>query len=249
MCGESGCGYLSPTMICLGHRLNPGTTYLTVKIPMDFILTPEECRVLAVLIEKERTTPDYYPMTLNALRTASNQKTNRNPVVSYSDDNVLDALEGLRKKRLMGKSVSSGSRVLKYRHLFNHVYTATLAETIVLCLLMLRGPQTIGEIRGRSGRLFDFESLDEVRHVLEALAGREEPMVVELPRRAGHKEARFMHLLGGMPDLDSVYITQTSTSRTSKAGRIDELQEEVQSLREALTRLRADFEAFRREFE
>ena len=157
---------------------------------MEISLSATEARVLGVLIEKERTTPDYYPMSLSAVTTASNQKSNRDPVMNLSETESLEALEGLTAKRLVWEKTPSGSRVTKYAHRLSNTlgltYDFSPDEVGVLCVLMLRGPQTVGEVRARTTRLCEFSSLAEAEAVLERLAGREDgPYVVKLPRQPG----------------------------------------------------------------
>lgn len=165
-------------------------------------LNLEEQRVLGSLIEKSKTTPDYYPLTLNALVTACNQKSARNPVVEFDEETVVVALDSLKKKGLTGNVISSGMRALKYRHNLAIAHPLDPAETSVLCLLFLRGPLTAGEINSNSGRLHDFENLAEVQQTLENLANYETPYVQQLPKRPGQKEARYCHLFGEVPEVD-----------------------------------------------
>ena len=159
-------------------------------------LSFEEQRVLGALIEKSKTTPDYYPLTLNSLVTACNQKSARNPVVEYDEETVVLALDSLKKKGLTGNVISSGMRALKYRHNLAIAHPLDPAETSILCLLLLRGPLTAGEINSNSGRLHDFETLTEVQETLVQLSNYETPFVSLLPKRAGQKEARYCHLFG-----------------------------------------------------
>ena len=159
-------------------------------------LSFEEIRVLGSLIEKSKTTPDYYPLTLNSLLTACNQKSARHPVVEFDDETVVLALDSLKKKGLCGHFISGGMRALKYRHNLAVAHPLDPAETSVLCLLFLRGPLTGGEINSNSGRLHDFESLAEVVETLENLAKYDTPYVKQMPKRPGQKEARYCHLFG-----------------------------------------------------
>jgi uncharacterized protein len=160
-------------------------------------LNDVEIRVLGSLIEKSRITPDYYPMTVNSLTAACNQKTSRKPVVEYDESTVMQALNSLKSRSLVSTAVGGTSRTIKYKHNFTTVHPVTNAELAVLCLLFLRGPQTPGELNTNSARLHDFESLEEVYNVLNSLKNAEEPFVAQLPKRPGQKEVRFMHLLGG----------------------------------------------------
>ena len=184
----------------------------------ELTLDEVELRLLGSLVEKETTTPEYYPLTLNALCSACNQKSSRHPVVSYSSAEVNAALARLREKGLATEITSSeGSRVARYRHLFLVRLQLNQREAAVLCVLMLRGPQTIGEIRGRSERLFQFSSLDEVEESLALLASEEgRPLVVKLPRAAGTKESRYAHQVGVLVavDHDTMRCSTAPTLRT-----------------------------------
>ena len=203
-----------------------------------------EVRVLGCLVEKDLSTPDYYPMSVNALAQACNQKTNRDPVTDFSEGEVEDTLAALQRERLVGTASGAGSRVLKYRHALAEGMALSTPELAVLAVLMLRGPQTVGEIRGRSGRMHAFDSLDEVEQVLQQLADREPPLVTELERQPGQKEARYAHLLAGEPEIEAPVVA------ASVAGdRLNQLEEEVRQLREELDALRTAFESFRALFE
>ena len=211
-------------------------------------LTPEEVRVLGCLVEKEAATPDYYPMTLNALVNACNQKSSRNPVVSYTDQDVLSALDRLQLKGITRRITSSESRVPKYRHTFPEAFALTEPQWTALCILMLRGPQTVGEIRQRSGRIYEFTSLSEVEETVEDLARREtQQLIVQLARRPGEKESRYAHLLSG-PVTDEAPLEGQPTTVRRSGGAVEALQTEVQGLREELEALRAEFESFRDQF-
>ncbi|MFI5148922.1 MAG: YceH family protein [Bacteroidia bacterium] len=159
-------------------------------------LDPVEVRVLGCLLEKSKTTPEYYPLTLNALTLACNQKSSRKPIVQYEEGTVTNALNSLTRKGLVNTASGGGSRVLKYKHNLDIVFDFTPAEEAVLCLLFLRGPLTPGEINSNSARLYAFHSLEEVLNVLEKLKQAEVPMVDQLPRQAGQKEQRVRHLFG-----------------------------------------------------
>jgi hypothetical protein len=230
---------------------------------MPIHLSSEEVRVLSVLIEKELTTPEYYPMTVNALTNACNQKTNRDPVTHYSDTEVLRAFDHLRKLEFARLVEESGSRANKCRHRFVEMLHLTPPQTAVLTELMLRGAQTLGELRTRAERMYKFSSLEEVESTLLELISPEhfaahtygKPLVMRLPRQAGQKEARFTHLLSGEPDL-SVITPQTSYEATSTpslpsidAGRLQALEEEVASLREEIRTLQENFATFKQQFE
>lgn len=167
------------------------------------VLNAEALRVLGVLMEKSKTTPEYYPMTINGLTAACNQKTSRKPVVQYDEQTVVLTLDALKKKGLIGTATGGSSRTIKYKHNFAIVFPVTPQEVAILCLLLLRGPQTPGELNTNSGRLYEFESLEEVQTVLERLSDPEMPYILQLPRRPGQKEMRYTHLLAGTPDLSA----------------------------------------------
>jgi len=211
-------------------------------------LSPEEVRVLGCLVEKEAATPDYYPMTLNALVNACNQKSSRYPVVTYTDRDVMGALEHLQLKGITRRITSSDSRVPKYRHTFPEAFALTEPQWTALCILMLRGPQTVGEIRQRSGRIYEFTSLGEVEETVEDLSRREtQQLVVQLARRSGEKESRYAHLLSG-PVADDAPPDAAPPATRRAGGAVEALQVEVQELREQLQALRTEFESFRDEF-
>ena len=210
-------------------------------------LDAEEVRVLGCLVEKEAATPDYYPMTLNALVNACNQKSSRNPVVSYTDQDVLGALQRLQDKGISRRITGSASRVPKYRHIFSEAFALTEPQRTALCILMLRGPQTVGEVRQRSGRIYEYSSLNEVQEALEDLAGREtQRLVLQLVRRPGEKEPRYAHLISGPVSSDALSEPQPAAPRRSSA--VDGLKGEVSDLREQVEALRAEFETFREQF-
>jgi hypothetical protein len=223
----------------------------------DVILSAEEIRVLGSLFEKENTTPDYYPLTLNALVAACNQKSSRDPVVSYSEGTVQSALDSLREKGLSRVITSSeGGRVPRYRHVFAEAFSLNQPQAAALCVLMLRGPQTVGEIRGRTNRIYDYASLAEVQEALDELAHRvPRPLVVQLTRRPGTKESRYAHLLSG----ESAEELETSPSRggeTASAAsadetqqRVEKLESEVENLRAEVEELKQTLEVFRKQFE
>lgn len=165
-------------------------------------LSPEELRVLGVLMEKHKTTPDYYPMTLNALAAGCNQKTSRRPVVDYDEPTVMAAVNSLKGQSLVSTAVGAGSRAVKYKHNFLTLYPLTDAELAVLCLLFLRGPQTGGELNTNSGRLHEFVSLESVQETLLKLSEAQPPFVKELTRRPGQKETRYAHLFGESNEME-----------------------------------------------
>lgn len=209
-------------------------------------LDEREIRVLGCLIEKELSTPDYYPMTINALASACNQKTNRDPVADYSESEVREAVESLQRKRLVGSASSSYGRVAKYRHALAEVLGLDESRRAVLASLMLRGPETSGEIRGRSSRMFEFASLEAVDAVLDEMSGGDRPLIAQLPKRPGQKEARFAHRFGD--ELDRAPESEAATS-TSLQERVHALEGEVAVLRDSLVDLEEAFRTFRKQFE
>ena len=193
-----------------------------------------ELRVLGSLIEKQRTTPDTYPLSLNALRLACNQSTNRDPVVDYDEPTIRAALERLSRKGWVRLASGPGSRAAKYRQLFDEAVGVSPAEIALLAVLMLRGPQTLGELKQRSERLFRFESLDEVVETLDGLAERE--LLARLPRRPGQKEERFVHLLGeAQPEAVAATACAPPSRIDDLEERVARLEDEVASLRRAVT--------------
>ena len=233
-------------------------TAVTNRFAMDAPLTDVDVRILGSLIEKELTTPDYYPLSLNALTNACNQTSNREPVVHYDEDTVGRAIEGLRKRSLVRVVQQSGSRVSKYRHLVNETLGLVTRQTAVLSVLMLRGPQTVGELRTRTERLVRFESLEEVETVLEQLMERTpDPIAVRLPRQPGQKEVRYAHLLAGEvtyeapPDRPAHSPAAHAPRAAAEGGpdRVAALEQAVEELRREVTDLRAQLEEFRKQFE
>lgn len=200
-------------------------------------LSFEEIRVLGSLIEKSKTTPDYYPLTLNSLVTACNQKSARHPVVEFDDETVVLALDSLTKKGLCGHVISGGMRALKYRHNLAVAHPLDPAETSVLCLLFLRGPLTGGEINSNSGRLHDFESLAEVLETLENLAKYDTPYVKQMPKRPGQKEARYCHLFGEIPEVDENEFTSEPARKN-----IGQLEERLAKVEIELAELKTAFD-------
>jgi uncharacterized protein YceH (UPF0502 family) len=200
---------------------------------VDHTLTDTEIRVLGSLVEKEITTPDYYPLSLNALVAACNQSSNRNPVVHFDEDTVARAADSLRERKLLHMVDRLESRVTKYRHVLYEALNLGRPAIAVMCVLMLRGPQTVGEIRTRTNRLYDFSSLDEVETTLNSLGSGESPLVVRLPRQTGQKEVRYAHLLSGEVKL---------TEPEPELDRIGKLEKELEDLKK-------QFEQFRKQFE
>lgn len=224
--------------------------------PQQAFLTQNEARVLGVLVEKEITTPDYYPMTLNALTAACNQKSNRDPVLSLSENDVVQAFDEVRKKALARMVEAGASRVPKYRHRLTETLQLTPPQTAIFCELLLRGSQTLGELRSRAERMHPFASLTEVEAVLTELSSAEHPattiagttLVVRLPRQAGQKEARYTHLLCGIPTAQESFVS-VSPATNADAERLNALEEEVSVLKQELSALREDFYALKRQLE
>ena len=215
-------------------------------------LTDVDSRVVGALIEKQLTTPEYYPLTLNALVAACNQKSNREPVVSYDEETVQKALDNLRERNIVYVFYGSTSRVPKYKHMLPKAFELNEPETALLCVLMLRGPQTLGELRERTGRLFEFSGLGEVSETLDSLARRDEPLIVKLERQAGQKEARYAHLLSGevAPPQQPTRAYEKSVSATeAKDERIEKLEQELENLRGEFNSFRESFEEFKKQFE
>lgn len=195
-------------------------------------LSAMEQRVLGSLIEKSRVTPEYYPMTINSLQAACNQKTSRKPVVQYTEEDIVATLDVLKKKGLIATVIGGGSRVTKYKHNFAVQFPLVPSELSIICLLLLRGPMTAGEINSNSGRLYEFESLSEINAQLEKLA--QEGYIQSLPKQIGHKEVRYIHLLGEI-NLE-VYETSGSVGSASNdqvlLDRVAQLEEEVAVLKQ-----------------
>ena len=217
---------------------------------MELTLTENEVRVLGALIEKDSTTPEYYPLSLNALVNACNQKSNRDPVMQLNENAVRDALSGLQEHRLAGPAGGADSRVTKYEHRTQEVFNFTRGEVALLCVLLLRGPQTPGELRGRTERMHHFETLDDVQSALQKLMQRQPPLAKVLPRQPGTKESRYVHLLAG--DVAAAEIPQMTAAASQDSGdgqRMARLEEEVGALRREVAELRDQLERFRRQFE
>jgi len=210
-------------------------------LTVDQTLTEAEVRVLGSLIEKEITTPDYYPLSLNALMAACNQSSNRNPVVHYDEDTVVQAADLLREKKLVHLIARGESRVNKYRHVLYEAMNMGRPDIAAMCILMLRGPQTIGEIRTRSNRLYDFTSIEQVETTLNGLMAAVPPLVVRLPRQMGQKEVRYAHLLSGEVEM-SALEAEPEVRPEIDPDRIGRLEKEVADLRR-------EFEEFRKKFE
>ncbi len=221
---------------------------------MDILLNDVEVRVLGALIEKEITTPEYYPLTLNSVTTACNQKSNRHPVVAFDEKTVVRALESLREKGLARQRTGVDMRVPKHYHLLDEKLGLERPQVAALCVLMLRGPQTLGEIRGRSNRLYNFVDLGDVERVLEALSVRSDgALVAQLPRQTGRKESRYAHVLAGEPRLEDVEeegpVDTALLEVQAESQRIAALEEQVQLLSSELASLREAFARFKEQFE
>ena len=217
---------------------------------MALTLTLEETRILGCLIEKERTTPDQYPLSLNSLTTACNQSTNRDPVTYYEEKTVALALDDLRAKKLVTQVWGSGSRVQKYRHNLPDFFVLTPREIAVICVLLLRGPQTLGELRIRTERMHAFESIAEVEECLQGLGQGTDPLVRVIPPRPGQKEKRFVQLLAGEPPAEVLAPAEEPRSAPAPTpSRLESLEAEVAALKNELAALRAEFAGFRKQFD
>jgi uncharacterized protein len=218
---------------------------------MEFRLTETEVRVLGSLIEKDITTPEYYPLSLNALVNACNQKSNRDPVMQLDEDAVRHALDGLQEQRMAGPARGADSRVTKYEQRLQEVFNFTRAEIAVLCVLLLRGPQTPGELRGRAERMHRFEALEDVQAALQKLMQREPPLGKVLPRQPGTKESRYAHLFAGdVVEVEALAQPGAAVERNPvDAERISRLQEEVAELRREVAEVKDQLERFRKQFE
>ncbi|MGJ1448210.1 YceH family protein [Sphingobacterium spiritivorum] len=206
-------------------------------------LSAEELRVLGSLLEKSKTTPEYYPMTLNGLQTACNQKTSRKPVVSYDEPTIIAALDALKKRGLVSTVVGGGSRVTKYKHNLAIQFPLIPSDLAVLCLLILRGALTAGEINSNSGRLHEFEGLEDVQEHLNKLSEGEIEYVKQLPKRLGQKEVRYVHLLGEVNEEDY----DEPVSNGGQQSQVKELENRVLVLEEQLQQLRAEFDSLMQE--
>jgi uncharacterized protein len=221
---------------------------------MDALMNSIEVRVVGSLVEKQMATPEYYPLTMNALVNACNQLTGREPVVDYDERTVARALESLREKQLVWQVSAAGARVPKYEHRLSEKFNLAEQQTAVLGVLMLRGPQTVGEIKGRTGRMYEFAELSEVEMTLESLIAAEPPLVVKLPRQPGTKESRYAHLLAGEvhveeppppPPRADAAVLEVRAENQRLAG----LESEVAELRQQLADLQQQFLDFKRQFE
>lgn len=208
--------------------------------------------MLGSLIEKDTTTPDYYPLSLNALVNACNQKSNREPVMNLDNEAARAALQSLSAKGLAAMASSADSRVPKYEHRMQEVFNLPRAETAVLCVLLLRGPQTPGELRSRTERMYRFEDLSDVQSALQHLIERDPPLVKVLPRQPGTKESRYVHLLSGeveFPDTPAAAAAHAPAHQSDDGERITNLEREVGSLKEEIAELKNQLANFRKQFE
>ncbi|MFI5094736.1 MAG: YceH family protein [Candidatus Acidiferrales bacterium] len=220
---------------------------------MNIILSDVEARVLGCLVEKEITTPEYYPLSLNALLHACNQKSNRDPWMNLDEGAVRQALRGLNEQAL-ARSAGGDSRVAKYEHRLAETFNFTRPETAILCELLLRGPQTPGELRSRAERMHPFEDLSVVHSTLKRLMEREPPLAVLLPRLPGTKEARYAHLLSGNPERQEAEPGQPKvempvSNDIVEAGRVAQLGSRVGELQKEVADLKRQFAEFRKQFE
>jgi uncharacterized protein YceH (UPF0502 family) len=216
-------------------------------------LTGIETRVLGSLIEKDITTPDYYPLSLNALVNACNQKNNREPVMNLDEESVRQALDTLQEKRLAGPASGADSRVTKFEHRLQEVFNFDRREIAIICVLLLRGPQTPGELRSRSERLYHFEALDDIVSTLDRLNQREPPLARVLPRQPGTKESRYTHLFSGEPEGYEVARAPSpayaSAATPPASDRLGQLEQEVARLRQELSEVQQQLATFRKQFE
>ncbi len=209
------------------------------------LLSHEEVRVLGSIMEKQYTTPAYYPMTINSITNACNQKSSRNPVVSYDESLVEDIISELRDKQLIGIVTSSEYRAPKYTQLFGKQHSLSIQEVAVLCILFLRGAQTVGEIRSRSSRIYNFNNLAEANETLDNLLHKEDsPYVVKLPKTG--REHRYTHLFCGEPEVTVEITTSNDSSLDTK---VKLLEDEVENLKEEIAILKTELSEFRKEFE
>jgi len=213
------------------------------------LLSDVQVRVLGSLIEKDVTTPDYYPLSLNALVNACNQKNNRDPVMALSEDSVRAGLVSLQMQRLAGPASGADGRVTKYEHRLQEVFNFDRREIAILCVLLLRGAQTPGELRGRTERMYRFEALEDVQATLERLRQRDPALVAVLPRQPGTKESRYMHLLSGNAPVAEAGPVRSAASSSSEDDRVIQLESEVAALRREVAEMREQLAAFRKQFE
>jgi uncharacterized protein len=214
-------------------------------------LSEVEARVLGSLIEKDITTPDYYPLSLNALGNACNQKNNRDPVMTLDENSVRQALASLQERRMAGPAGGADSRVAKYEHRLQEVFNFERRETALVCVLLLRGAQTPGELRGRCERMYRFETLDDVQSGLQRPMERVPPLARVLARQPGTKESRYMHLFSGdagVPEESDPVILQRAVRRVEEGSRLSMLEGQVESLKQEVTELKRQLAEFRDQF-
>ena len=221
---------------------------------MELQLSAQEARVLGCLIEKEMTTPEYYPLSLNALTNACNQKSNRDPVMTLDETDVVRCLDALRFKGLAMQAASDGGRVPKYKHNLAQKLYLEPEEQAILCELLLRGAQTVGELRSRSERMHPFSNLESVEEILHLLSTRKEPLLIKLPRQPGRKENRFAHLLCGVPSLEEPPGNEPAPEAArrhveAQEARVLALEVEVAALRAEVASLASTLTEFRKQFE
>jgi uncharacterized protein len=222
-------------------------------ISVSMQIGPVEARVLGCLVEKEATTPEYYPLSLNALLNACNQKSNREPVMNVDEDAVRQALHALADLGL-ARSAATDGRVAKYEHRLQEAFNFHRHELALLCVLLLRGPQTPGELRGRTERLYSFDDLDSVHSALNLLMKREPPLLRVLPRQAGTKEARYMHLLSGEPEPttrepEEPMLADKPAVASGDEQRFARLEDSVAELRTEITELKQQLATFQKQFQ
>src|SRR5215471_18393736 len=215
---------------------------------MNYCLSDVEARVLGALVEKEITTPEYYPLSLNALINACNQKSNREPVMNLDEDAVRSAIRSLNDEGLT-RFASTDSRVGKYEHRLNETFNFHRHEVALLCVLLLRGPQTPGELRSRTDRMYAFEDLESLHNALNLLAKREPPLVQVLPRQPGTKESRYIHLLSPAPQTSSEEHAQRDEPAAPRRDHITVMEAEIAQLKAEVAGLKEQFAQFRKQFE
>ena len=216
---------------------------------MPINLSSTETRILGCLLEKERTTPEYYPLSLNSLVTACNQTTNRDPIVNYNEKTVEQGLDLLRQKKLAMLIHTAGARVAKYRHTFLDLYNLNSREVAIICVLMLRGPQTPGELRSRTERMCGAMSLSDLERLLDELSAGDDPLVKVIPARPGQKEKRYAHLLSPYTETyESAADRAPAIESTPQESRLDQLESELKNLRTEMNSLREDFEQLKKQF-
>lgn len=229
----------------LFENLREAQTHSTV--PLD--LSPTEARILGCLLEKERITPEYYPLSLNSLVTACNQTTNRDPIVSYSEKTVEQGLDLLRQKKLAMLTHTAGARVAKYRHAFLDLYNLNDREVAIMCVLVLRWAQTPGELRSRTERMCGAMTLPDVEALLDGLSAGDDPLVKVIPARPGQKEKRYVHLLSHHEEpCEPIEQRTQSVELTPQKSRLERLESDVSALRAEINSLREDFERFKKQF-